>query len=142
MTTRVELKADLEELSRLADAVAAFAESRGVDPLVAGRLTVVLDEVVTNAIMYGGLQADALILVELACDGGEVVATVTDPGPAFDPLSSSPVVDTSLPLEDRPIGGLGLFILRQLARDLAYRHQDGCNSLTMRVGPEASSLPA
>jgi anti-sigma regulatory factor (Ser/Thr protein kinase) len=136
MTTRLELKADVEELGRLADSVATFAETHGVDPLVTGRLTVALDEVVTNAIMYGDLGADASIFVDLSLDGGDVVATVTDPGPAFDPLTSPPVVDTTLPLEERPVGGLGLFIVRQLARDLAYRHVDGCNCLTMRLAPD------
>ncbi len=141
MTTRLELKADVEELGRLADSVATFAQSHGVNPLVTGRLTVALDEVVTNAITYGQLGADAAIVVELAVDGADVVATVTDPGPAFDPLAAPPVVDPTLPLEKRAVGGLGLFIVRQLARDLAYRHVDGCNCLTMRLAPESEALP-
>lgn len=138
MTDRLELKADIEELSRLADAVADFAAREGVDPLLAGRLTVALDEVVTNAIMHGELGADAVITVELAPDGQDIIATVSDPGPAFDPLASPPAVDIAAPLEERPIGGLGLYIVRQLARDLAWRREDGCNRLTMRIAAAAA----
>lgn len=40
------------------------------------------------------------------------------------------------PLADRPVGGLGLFLLRGLARDLAYRREDGRNWLTVRLSPD------
>jgi anti-sigma regulatory factor (Ser/Thr protein kinase) len=130
---RLELGADVGELSRLADAVDAFASAHGLDAGTAGRLTVALDEVVTNAIVHGRLPAGAVIGVELEVEGGEVVGTVSDSGPAFDPLAAPPVVDAAAPLEGRPVGGLGLFLVHQLCRDLAYRREGACNRLTMRL---------
>jgi type II secretory pathway component GspD/PulD (secretin) len=53
--TRLDLRPDTGELARLVDAIEAFAASNGLDPAVAGRLTLALDEIVTNAISYGGL---------------------------------------------------------------------------------------
>lgn len=131
--TRLDLRPDLGELARLVDAVEAFAESNGLDPATAGRLTLALDEVVTNAITYGSLPPDASIRVELTLDGPDVVATVADPGPAFDPLAEAPVVDVEASLDDRPVGGLGLFIVRTIARELAYAREEGLNRVTMWV---------
>ena len=131
MATRLELKADTEELVRLAEVVAGLAG--GLDSAVAGRMMVVLNEVVTNVIRHGRLPPDATIGVELDLEGADLVATVDDPGPAFDPLASPPAVDPALPLDDRPIGGLGLFLARRLARELTYRREHGHNRLTVRV---------
>jgi anti-sigma regulatory factor (Ser/Thr protein kinase) len=131
--TRLDLRPDTGELARLVDAIEAFAASNGLDPAVAGRLTLALDEIVTNAISYGGLPADASIAVELGLDGPDVVATVSDPGPAFDPLAEAPTVDIDAPLDERMPGGLGLFIVRTIARDLAYAREGALNRLTMRL---------
>jgi sigma-B regulation protein RsbU (phosphoserine phosphatase) len=128
---QLELKSDLGELGRLADAIEAFADAHGLDPTAAGRLTIALDEVVTNAITHGALAAEAVIAVELTLDGGDIVATVSDPGPAFDPLAAAPAVDIAAPIETRPVGGLGLFICRNLARKLAYTRDGARNRLTL-----------
>ena len=132
--TRFELRPVLGELARLVDAVEAFAGRNGLDPTTAGQLALALDEIFTNAITYGGLPDDAAVEVELRLDGADVVAAVSDPGPAFDPLDDAVVatVDTGAPVEERPVGGLGLFIVRNLARELAYSRDGGRNRLTLR----------
>ena len=131
--TRLDLRPDTAELARLVDGIEAFAAANGLDAATAGRLTLALDEVVTNAIEYGGLPGDASITVELALDGPDIVATVSDPGPAFDPLADAPTVDIEAALDDRAPGGLGLFIVRTIARELAYAREGGLNRLTLRL---------
>lgn len=130
---RFDLRPDAAELARLVDAVEEFANLHGLDPATAGRLTLALDEIVTNAIDHAALPPDASIRVELALDGADVVATVVDPGPAFDPLADAPAVDVEAPLDERPEGGLGLFIVRTIAREVAYAREEGLNRVTMRV---------
>ena len=135
--TRFELKPVLGELARLADAVEAFSGRNGLDSATAGQLTLALDEIFTNAVTYGGLPADAAVEIRLGLDGADLVATVSDPGPAFDPLDEAVVaaeaaVDTGAPIDERPVGGLGLFIVRSLARELAYAREGSRNRLTMR----------
>jgi anti-sigma regulatory factor (Ser/Thr protein kinase) len=56
---------------------------------------------------------------------------VTDDGNPFDPLTQL-APDTTLPVEDRPIGGLGLHLLRQMSDGFAYARIDGNNRVTMR----------
>ena len=61
---------------------------------------------------------------------------VEDDGTPFDPLAAPPV-DTSLPLGDKPIGGLGVHLMRQFMDELSYARADGKNMLRMRkrIGP-------
>lgn len=135
--TRFELRPVLGELTRLVDAVEDFAGRNGLDPATSGRLALALDEIFTNAVSYGGLPGDAAVEICLGLDGPDVVATVSDPGPAFDPLDDAAearaaAVDVGAPADERPVGGLGLFIVRSLARELAYAREDDRNRLTLR----------
>ena len=57
--------------------------------------------------------------------------TLTDSGVPFDPLQK-PDPDTSLPAEEREIGGLGIFLVKKTMDDVIYRREDGRNLLTIR----------
>jgi serine/threonine-protein kinase RsbW len=57
---------------------------------------------------------------------------IADQGAAFDPLAAA-APDVALDLEDRPIGGLGIFLLREFANSISYRREDGWNRLTIGV---------
>ncbi len=67
---------------------------------------------------------------------GELQVEVADQGVEFNPLDfDSP--DTGLDLEDRPIGGLGIFLVKQLTGSLSYRREDGWNRLTFGMSAES-----
>jgi anti-sigma regulatory factor (Ser/Thr protein kinase) len=59
-----------------------------------------------------------------------LTVTVIDDGRPFDPLALPPP-DLSLDIKDRPIGGLGIFLLRKLADEIHYEWRDGRNRLTL-----------
>ena len=59
-----------------------------------------------------------------------LIFNVIDSGKVFDP-TLQPDVDVTLPLEERPIGGLGIFLIRRLMQKVEYRRVDGKNILTM-----------
>lgn len=61
---------------------------------------------------------------------GSVSARVCDDGVAFDP-TAAPEVDTTVPLAERPIGGLGIHMMRRLCDRLSYRREDGANCLEL-----------
>ena len=63
---------------------------------------------------------------------GELKVEVADRGIEFDPLKPTPV-DVTLDLEHRPIGGLGIFLVKHLAASLSYRREDGWNRLTFGI---------
>ncbi len=69
--------------------------------------------------------------VSLALDDGELALCLEDDGPAFDPLAA-PMPDLDAPIEDRPIGGLGIHLLREMMDELEYTRLDSRNRLTLR----------
>jgi anti-sigma regulatory factor (Ser/Thr protein kinase) len=126
----VELRSEIEELSRLAGVVAEFARTGGLPADAAQALHLALEEVVTNVIRHAYRERAGAVRVRLAARSGEVVAEIEDDGPAFDPLAR-PAPDLDLPLEERPIGGLGIHLVRNLMDAVAYRRCGVCNLLTL-----------
>jgi|HigsolmetaAR203D_1030402.scaffolds.fasta_scaffold00415_28 anti-sigma regulatory factor (Ser/Thr protein kinase) len=61
----------------------------------------------------------------------EIVLELIDNGPAYNPLERKDP-DISLPVEERPIGGLGVYLIKRIMDHCEYRRQDGCNRLTLR----------
>lgn len=91
-----------------------------------------IEEFVTNSIKYGYHDsAEHVIEVELRLTDGDLMLTVTDDGHPFNPLEA-PQPDTTLPVEERPIGGLGIYLLRKMFDRMDYTRTDGKNRVTLR----------
>lgn len=133
---RLALAADLAEIARLAEAADGFAAAAGMEKEAIARLLTVLDETVTNIVMHGRLGEDERIEVTLASPAAGVVeVAMEDPGPAYDPLGNAREPKLDATLEERPVGGLGVYLVRQLTTGAAYsRTEQGRNRLTFRVG--------
>lgn len=133
---RLALAADLAEVARLTEAADGFATAAGMDKEAIARLLTVLDETVTNVVMYGRLGEDERIEVTLASPaGGGVEVAMEDPGPAYDPLANARQPELDATLEERAVGGLGVYLVLQLTTSAAYsRTAQGRNRLTFRVG--------
>jgi serine/threonine-protein kinase RsbW len=100
-----------------------------------------LEEVFMNVVMHGS-RADRApgVKVSMALVDGGVTLTVEDDGPAFDPLSL-PAPDLTASLEARRVGGLGVFLVRQVMDSVRYERRDTTNRLQMTkkmggVGPD------
>jgi anti-sigma regulatory factor (Ser/Thr protein kinase) len=120
----ISLKNDLSELARLHREVEGFASVHSLPPRVLLALDLSLTELVTNTISYGyGAAANRQIFVHLLARPGEIEAVIEDDGRPFDPRERPPV-DISTPLDERPIGGLGIHIVRNMMDSLEYR-RDG-----------------
>ena len=70
-------------------------------------------------------------MVELSCENGTAEITFTDQGVPFDPLSRTDP-DTTLPAEARPIGGLGILMVKKMMDKVTYRRENGCNILSIQ----------
>jgi serine/threonine-protein kinase RsbW len=91
-----------------------------------------IEEFVTNSIKYGYSDlAEHIIEVELRLSAEELVVTVVDDGKPFNPLEV-PEPDTHLPLEERPVGGLGIYLLRKMFDHMDYARTNGKNQVTLR----------
>lgn len=126
-----ELSYDRHELARLGPLAHEFAGRHHLPEPVSSAVHLALEEVVTNAICHGDDGHRGIVRIDLECSGSEVTIVVEDEGKPFDPLRRpDPRVD--LPIEDRPIGGLGIYFVRQLMDDVAYVRVDGKNRLVMK----------
>lgn len=129
----------LSDLAKLQTALAEFAEGHDLPREVLHSLDLVLEEIVVNIVSYA--YADTLkheIVICLEREEKEVVVRVQDDGLAFDPLKI-PAPDLDAPLEKRAVGGLGMHVVRNLAKEIKYERIQGRNILTLKVPILSSS---
>lgn len=128
----LHIKSAFAEIPAASQAASRWLASHGASPAADYLANLAIEELVTNCIKYGYDDSAAhTIEVELKLSAGELVVTVTDDGHPFNPLEL-PEPDTSLPVQDRPIGGLGIHLLRKLSDQMDYARTDGRNRLTLR----------
>jgi anti-sigma regulatory factor (Ser/Thr protein kinase) len=136
-TRRLSVPATDEGIRTALDALPAFLAGHGLSTAVTWPVEVSLDEVLANVVRHGladrGSAATVELELRLETEAEPPVCEVhvVDDGPEFDPLAAAEP-DTSLGVEDRPIGGLGIALVRRLMDELSYERRDGRNRLRMR----------
>jgi len=93
-------------------------------------LQLAVEEAITNIIVHGYAGTAGTIVIHCRAGADEVIVEIFDDAPAFDPLQV-PAPDISADLDDREIGGLGIFLARQVTDAVTYRYKDGQNILTL-----------
>ena len=125
------------EVDRVHAAFAEFADANGLPLPVRRSLNVALDELLTNTTVHGfGGRAGGTVTVEVQLQADLISVTITDDGKRFDPFDVA-APDTALPLADRPVGGLGLHLVRGLLDEVSYERRSGRNVVIL-----AKRLPA
>ena len=136
---RIRLGHGDDGLDHLARRLDAFAARHDLAADVRRDLHLAVDEIVNN-IVRNAQPRHPEVTVHLAVDDSALQIRIVDDGAAFDPRSKA-APDITLGLEDRPIGGLGIFLVRQVMEDVDYRRSRGKNRLTLRrrltAGPAA-----
>lgn len=128
---RLATGTDADAPARVEAAFAEFAAAHGLPPSVRRSVSVALDELLTNVRVHGfGGQAGGGVTVEVALHPDRVAVTVTDDGPPFDPLRPL-APDTALPVTERPVGGLGLHLVRQMMDEVSYERRGGRNVVVL-----------
>jgi anti-sigma regulatory factor (Ser/Thr protein kinase) len=136
-TRRLKVPGTGEGIRAALDALESLMSARGLTKAVTWPVEVSLDEVLANVVRHGHGEhgAAASLELELRLDAGvappECEVVVADDGPEFDPLSA-PEPDTSLGIDERPIGGLGIALVRRLMDEVEYERRDGKNLLRLR----------
>ncbi len=92
-----------------------------------------VEEVVENVVNYAYENGDGFLDVEVDKLPGSnrLFVVLCDGGHPFNPLAKEDP-DLTLAVEDRPIGGLGIFLCKQLMDEVTYRYENGCNILTLQ----------
>jgi sigma-B regulation protein RsbU (phosphoserine phosphatase) len=128
---RLTLTNDISNIPLLAEFVEAIAEELELDMEISMSLNLALEEAVVNVMNYAyPKDTKGDILIDALTDDDRLKFVITDQGVAFDPTAKDEV-DTSLSAEERPIGGLGIHLVRQLMDNIEYERKDGNNILTL-----------
>ena len=129
---RIILPNDTKEVPTLAAFVDEVCEAVGFDAALTMKMNLAIEEAVVNVMEYAyprGTHGD--ITVEAQANDVRLKFTIIDSGTHFDPTAQADV-DTTLSAEDRPIGGLGIHIVRQYMDSINYERISGHNVLTLR----------
>jgi anti-sigma regulatory factor (Ser/Thr protein kinase) len=127
---RAAAVADAANLPQLTAFVQGFWSSAALPPGGSLAFELALEEVFMNVVMHGAKDRLCRVEVCLALTADGVTMTVEDDGPGFDPLSLPPP-DVTSGLAERPVGGLGVFIVRQTMDDVSYARVAQLNQLRM-----------
>ena len=122
---------EVAEISKLAIFIEELGEEFGLSPELVFNLNLVLEEAVSNVILYAYPKEEhqTISLIARKKDG-QLLFILTDSGKEFDP-TQAPDADITLSAEERPIGGLGIFLIRQIMNTVEYQRIEGKNVLTL-----------
>ena len=124
---------DVRQISLLAGFMNRIREENNLNPGLATKINLALEEAVTNVVMYAYPKGTKeKINLEAVRDGNTLRFTLTDRGRVFDP-TAAPKANISASLKDRPIGGLGIHLVRTIMDSVTYRRAEGKNVLTMTI---------
>jgi sigma-B regulation protein RsbU (phosphoserine phosphatase) len=131
LTATLTISNDVHEVTRLSSFMKSELAKLDIGLSQARQLRLAVEEAVVNAIDYAypmGTEGD--ITIRLMSDGHILRFQIIDAGVAFDPTAKEKT-DTSLSVEDRQIGGLGILLVRELMDTINYERTDGTNVLTL-----------
>lgn len=129
----IDVELNYREPRRVVKVFERFATANGVSDFVVQRFCLALDEILTNVVSYGFEEGseDPLIRVDIGLGEDRLEVSVEDNGLSFNPLADAPLPDVTLPADERPIGGLGLHLAKNLIHDISYRRLHDRNCLTL-----------
>lgn len=128
---RTSVAAQATHLPELTAFLQEFWSSASLPPGECLAFELALEEIFLNVVMHGSAGGDLpQVDVSLALTPAGLTLTVEDDGPGFDPLSLPPP-DVTASVTDRPVGGLGVFLVRKMMDTVSYARVAGRNQLRM-----------
>lgn len=127
----LKLEARPEALERITSAIEELGEREEWPPKLMFRVNLVLEELGLNVMTHGQRAGARELEVILTSEPDTVTMEIVDDGPPFDPLRDALPPDTDAPLDERPVGGLGVHLVREMMDEVRYRYEDGKNRLTL-----------
>ena len=122
---------DINTIPQLNEFIDTVCEELEIDMALAMSLNLAMEEAVVNVMDYAypaGTEGE--VNIEAIADETQLHFIISDSGKPFDPTAKEEV-DTTLSAEERPIGGLGIHLIRQLMDDISYERKDDKNILRL-----------
>lgn len=132
MEKEIKLINDVAEIERLEVFVEELGEELDLAPDVTMNINLALEEAIANIIMYAyPSEQQHEIILKVTSSEKQVIFLLTDSGISFDPTMVEDA-DITLPIEERPIGGLGIFLIRKIMNEVSYKRIGEENHLVMK----------
>ena len=123
---------NVESIPRLTAFIEEVTESLGIDPSVTMSINLALEEAVVNVMSYAYPKGSlGEINIAVSFSDSTITFTISDSGIPFDPTKASKP-NTSLSAEERPIGGLGIYLVHELMDEVSYCYENNHNILTLK----------
>ena len=122
----IVLGSDIQQLAKLAE----WVDALDIPAELNRSVNLALEETVSNVMLYAYPDKNGSVWVEFVKMPDAIIFTVSDTGVPFDP-TQKPEADITLSVEERPIGGLGIYLMRQLMDEVYYERIDNKNILTL-----------
>ena len=114
---------DIDLLDAVFDFVGEFTSAHKIEGRVSYALNLAVEEIFTNMVKYNTGGGERITVRTDVREGSVVLELIDDNVDPFDPKTAD-VVDVTLPLEDRPVGGLGLHLVKSLVDDIRYDYEN------------------
>ena len=129
---QLKVKADTAELDNVLSFADAILEELGCSVKAQMQIDIAIEEIFVNIAHYAYPEAEGEAVISVdSGEGPSVTITFEDEGIPYDPLKNEDP-DITLSAEDRPIGGLGIFMVKKSMDEVSYEYKDGKNRLTIK----------
>jgi sigma-B regulation protein RsbU (phosphoserine phosphatase) len=129
----IVLNSDLKEIRDLNNFIKKVCGALSLDEKMTRKIRLAVEEAVVNVMEYAYLEGKkGDVIVAAKADSNRLKIIITDQGKPFDPTQKEKA-DVSLTAEERPIGGLGLLLVRELMDSINYEREGNSNVLTLRI---------
>ena len=133
MLDTLELKASIENFVQLSDRWHNIAASWDLNSALINKIDVCLEEIYVNIASYAYDDKEGTAKISFDKQDNEITLKFEDEGIYYNPLQKEDH-DITLSLEERPIGGLGIFMVKEMSKDIEYKREDNKNILILKFG--------
>lgn len=126
------LPAEISNIRTFIDLIDSVMGDKEVPLRITTQVDVALDEILSNICNYAytGVRGDMSMGYAFVDDPAALVLRFTDRGVEYNPLEKADP-DITLSFDEREIGGLGIFLVKNTMDEVTYKYEDGCNILTL-----------
>lgn len=125
------LKGERKEIGAINEALERAAAAGGVPESAFRQMQVALDELLTNAVTYGEVNAQTPAKVDVIVSTNSVRSVIRYKDINYNPFTQSDSPDLNTSIKDRDIGGLGVHLVKEMMDDYAHQYEDGYNVIVI-----------
>jgi len=138
--SRMRVEANVKNLTKIRNFVGQSTSGLGITQDTVDDIVLAVDEAATNIILHGYKERPGMLEIELRRESDSLFLCLQDQAPSFDP-TQVPSPDLTLPLEKRPLGNMGVHLIRHMVDEIIYEIPSGGGNQLILVKKISNSRP-